>query len=36
MVEGKEFLFRVGLALLETSTETLVKMDMEEMMKVRE
>ncbi len=24
MVEGKEFLFRVGLALLETSRETLV------------
>ena len=34
MVEGKEFLFRVGLALLDSSQDTLVKMDMEEMMKV--
>lgn len=35
LVEGKEILFKVGLALLESSQDSLVKMDMEEMIKVR-
>ena len=35
LVEGREILFRVGLALLETSQEKLIRMDMEDMIKVQ-
>ena len=34
MVEGREVIFRVGLALLEYSMDRLVQLDMEDMLKV--
>ena len=35
LVEGREIIFRVGLALLDSSQEQLLQMDMEDMIKVR-
>ena len=35
LVEGREIIFKVGLALLETNQEQLLQMDMEDMIKVR-
>ena len=34
MVEGREIVFRVGLALLEHSHDKLIQLDMEDMLKV--
>lgn len=34
LVEGREIIFKVGLALLETNQEQLLLMDMEDMIKV--
>ena len=33
--QGREIVFKVGLALLEHSQDTLMQLDMEEMLKVR-
>lgn len=35
LVEGRDVIFKVGLALLELSQEQLLQMDMEDMIKVR-
>ena len=35
LMEGREIVFKVGLALLEDSLEQLLQMDMEDMIKVR-
>ena len=35
LVEGRDIIFRVGLALLDCSQEQLLQMDMEDMIKVR-
>ncbi len=34
LVEGRDIIFRVGMALLEASQDKLVHMDMEDMIKV--
>lgn len=36
LVEGRDIIFRVGLALLDSSQDQLLQMDMEDMIKVRE
>ena len=35
LVEGREIVFRVGLALLEHSHDKLIQLDMEDMLKVQ-